>query len=56
MTESPSTDKPEAATGAPGHLFCFGMGYSAGALAERLLARGWTVAGTGRTAESVAAL
>ncbi len=27
-------------------LFCFGMGYSASALAEALSSRGWTVAGT----------
>ena len=38
MTESPSADKPEAAPQSPGHLFCFGMGYSAGALADSLLA------------------
>ena len=29
-------------------LFCFGFGYSAQALARRLLARGWTVRGTSR--------
>jgi nucleoside-diphosphate-sugar epimerase len=29
-------------------LFCFGLGYSARALAERLRTRGWTVAGTSR--------
>lgn len=31
------------------HLFCFGMGYSARALAERLLAEGWKVSGTCRS-------
>jgi nucleoside-diphosphate-sugar epimerase len=29
-------------------LFCFGLGYSARALADRLRARGWTVTGTSR--------
>jgi nucleoside-diphosphate-sugar epimerase len=37
-------------------LFCFGLGFSAGALASRLLADGWTVAGTTRTAERCKAL
>jgi nucleoside-diphosphate-sugar epimerase len=37
-------------------LFCFGLGYSALALADALLAEGWTVAGTARTEESCAAL
>lgn len=32
----------------PGRLFCFGLGYSALALARRLQAKGWTVAGTCR--------
>jgi len=31
------------------HLFCFGLGFSAQALARRLTARGWTVTGTSRT-------
>lgn len=30
----------------PGRIFCFGLGYSARALARRLLAQGWRVAGT----------
>lgn len=30
------------------HLFCFGYGYCAQALAKRLLREGWTVSGTGR--------
>jgi len=30
------------------HLFCFGLGYSAAALARRLLAEGWPVTGTCR--------
>ena len=32
-----------------GRLFCFGLGYSALALAPRLLAEGWAVAGTTRS-------
>lgn len=38
------------------HLFCFGLGYSAGFLAERLLAKGWRVSGTCRSAEKQARL
>src|SRR4051794_19520266 len=33
------------------HLFCFGLGYTAQALARRLAAEGWTVGGTCRTAD-----
>ncbi|HMA14733.1 MAG: SDR family oxidoreductase [Bacteroidota bacterium] len=40
----------------PGRLFCFGLGFSALALARRLLAAGWAVAGTTRSAEKAAAL
>ena len=29
-------------------LFCFGLGFSAQTLAERLAARGWQIAGTAR--------
>ncbi len=39
-----------------GSFFCFGLGYSAGLLARRLLAEGWTVAGTTRGEEHCAAL
>ncbi|HET6468842.1 MAG TPA: SDR family oxidoreductase [Geminicoccaceae bacterium] len=39
-----------------GVLFCFGCGYSARVLARRLLARGWRVRGTTRTAEKAAGL
>jgi nucleoside-diphosphate-sugar epimerase len=35
--------------GTSGRLFCFGLGYSALELARRLIARGWTVAGTTRS-------
>ena len=34
-----------------GHLFCFGLGYSAGFLARRLALQGWTISGTARTSE-----
>jgi nucleoside-diphosphate-sugar epimerase len=39
-----------------GHLFCFGLGYSALALAHRLAGSGWIVTGTCRTAAKRAAL
>ena len=38
------------------HLFCFGLGFSARVLAKRLLAKGWKVTGTTRTAEKQQAL
>jgi nucleoside-diphosphate-sugar epimerase len=47
---TPETDLPA------GRLFCFGLGYSAQVLARRLIARGWKVAGTARSAEQVARL
>ena len=37
-------------------LFCFGLGYTAARLARVLLADGWQVAGTSRSAEGCAAL
>lgn len=37
-------------------LFCFGLGYSGRVLAERLRARGWTIAGTARSPDTAAAL
>jgi nucleoside-diphosphate-sugar epimerase len=37
-------------------LLCLGLGYSARVLADRLVARGWRVRGTSRTAEQAAAL
>lgn len=40
----------------PSHLFCFGFGYSARALALRLTAAGWRVAGTCRSADTLADL
>jgi nucleoside-diphosphate-sugar epimerase len=47
---TPDTDLPA------GRLFCFGLGYSARALARRLMGRGWQVAGTARSAEQIARL
>lgn len=38
------------------HLFCFGLGYSASALAETLLRQGWRVSGTCRSMEKAARL
>ena len=43
-------------TGAAPHLFCFGLGYSAVRIAERLMREGWTVSGTTRSAEKQHAL
>ena len=37
-----------------GHLFCFGLGYSASRLAARLAARGWAISGTSRSIEQAA--
>jgi nucleoside-diphosphate-sugar epimerase len=34
------------------HLLCFGLGYSAGYLADRLHAEGWAISGTVRTSEA----
>lgn len=43
-------------TAVTGRLFCFGLGYSAMALARRLRAEGWRVAGTTRSEEKRRAL
>jgi len=40
----------------PPHLFCFGLGYSARALARLVAAEGWVVSGTCRTDEKAAEL
>ena len=37
----------------PGHLFCFGLGFTASRLAIRLLKAGWRISGTTRTLENV---
>jgi len=51
-----SEDSGPPERGAPGRLFCFGLGYSAQGLARRLLARGWSVAGTTRSDDKAACL
>lgn len=38
------------------HLFCVGLGFSARALAPRLIARGWRVTGTSRSVEGAESL
>ena len=47
---------PHAAGEPPGRLLSLGHGYSAQALARRLLPRGWQIAGTTRSAGKAAAL
>ncbi|MBK5921036.1 NAD(P)-dependent oxidoreductase [Rhodothalassium salexigens] len=42
--------------GGAGHLFCFGLGYSALALARAMVRAGWRVSGTVRTEEKARAL
>jgi len=49
MTETPRSQTSN-------RLFCFGLGYSALALARRLISEGWEVAGTARTKGGVGAL
>ena len=39
-----------------GTLFCFGLGYTASALAQRLRAQGWTIRGTSRSDKKCAEL
>ncbi|HNB27684.1 MAG TPA: SDR family oxidoreductase, partial [Alphaproteobacteria bacterium] len=41
---------------ATSHLFCFGLGYSAGFLARDLIAKGWRVSGTCRSTDKQAML
>lgn len=55
MTQSldPTLPKP---TGPAGHVFFFGLGYTAQRLAQRLLAAGWKVSGSVRDAEKAARL
>lgn len=43
-------------TTSPGHLFCFGLGYTAERLVTRLMALGWRVSGTTRSPDSAARL
>jgi len=47
---------PRAPGQDPPRLFVFGLGYTALALAERLAAQGWRIAGTCRAPERIAAL
>ena len=54
MTVAATAQKGDAA--AKRHLFCFGLGYSARRLADRLMKEGWRVSGTCRSAEKQAAL
>src|SRR5215208_2877613 len=42
--------------GVKGTLFCFGLGYSANTLAQRLAAKGWAIRGTTRRPEKAQAL
>ncbi|MBT3786974.1 MAG: SDR family oxidoreductase [Alphaproteobacteria bacterium] len=50
------SDTYEKTDQGPGKLFCFGLGYTGLALAKALIADGWQVAGTSRTAESASFL
>ncbi|WP_420346153.1 SDR family oxidoreductase [Pelagibius sp.] len=51
------TEAQHAANGAAApRLFCFGLGFSALALARRVMADGWAVAGTTRSDDKMAAL
>ena len=56
MVETVAAPPPSSSAQPPGRLFCFGLGFSARALAERLAETGWTVAGTTRSAEKAAEL
>ena len=38
------------------HLLCFGLGFSARALAERLSGQSWLITGTSRSAQGAAAI
>ena len=40
----------------PGHLLCFGLGYSARVLARRLAGEGWSITGTSRSPEGAEAI
>jgi nucleoside-diphosphate-sugar epimerase len=51
-----ATNPPPRSDLQTGHLFCFGLGYSARYLADRLLARGWRISGTCRSPEKQQAL
>src|SRR3546814_19155508 len=53
---APPLPSPPAPAPDVGRLFCFGLGFSALALARRLAASGWAIAGTTRSAEKAAPL
>ena len=55
MTQSPDPTLPKP-TGSAGHVFFFGLGYTALRLTQRLLAAGWRVSGSVRDAEKAARL
>lgn len=55
MTQAPDPTLPKP-TGPAGHVFFFGLGYTALRLAERLLAAGWQVSGSVRDADKAARL
>ncbi len=50
----PTSRQPDS--GQPGHLFCFGLGYTGTVLARLLLQDGWRVSGTCRSPEKAAEL
>jgi nucleoside-diphosphate-sugar epimerase len=56
LVETVASPLPPSEPPAPGRLFCFGLGFSARALADRLAAAGWAVAGTTRSPEKAAEL
>jgi nucleoside-diphosphate-sugar epimerase len=49
-------DHANGGTRGMSHLFCFGLGYCAAELSQRLLATGWTISGTTSRAEKMPAL
>jgi len=56
LVETVASPPPSSSARPPGRLFCFGLGFSARALAGQLAAAGWAVAGTTRSAEKAAEL
>jgi nucleoside-diphosphate-sugar epimerase len=56
LVETVASPLPPSEPPAPGRLFCFGLGFSARALADRLATAGWAVAGTTRSPEKAAEL
>jgi nucleoside-diphosphate-sugar epimerase len=56
LVETVASPPPSSSAQRPGRLFCFGLGFSARALADRLAAAGWAVAGPTRSPEKAAEL